>query len=150
MSCSRLFSRCAITADLSSVARAGRSTGETYHWLLRDADASAGAIPFLIHSLWNNLGQGGHFDYQRIPNSVTGYTHRPQFVHISNFNVGLFAQQAGLTLDEAHNFAGMYARFKSGNADASKPYGLSEDQYKFIEAGYKAGMSGLYGPAVSF
>ena len=96
------------------------------------------------------MKDGGRFDYQREGNSLTGFVQRPHFAHVSNFNVGLFAQQAGLTLDEAHRFAGGYASLFSRNADPSKPYGLNEDQYKFIEAGYKAGASGLYGPVASF
>ena len=135
------------SADLSSVASAGRLTGENYARLLRNPNSASGAFNYLAGSLGSHLGHGGSLDYQREGNFLTGYTHRPQFAHISNFNVGLFAQQAGLTLDEAHRFAGGYARLFSNNADPSKPYGLNKDQYDFIEAGYKAGASGLYGPA---
>ena len=46
------------------------------------------------------LAQWGNFDYQRQGNAITGGTHLPQFVHVSNFNVGLFCQQAGLSLDD--------------------------------------------------
>src|SRR2546421_5140460 len=64
------------------------------------------------------LSKRGKFSY--------GFVQRPHFAHVSNFNVGLFAQQAGLTLDEAHRFAGEYASLLSRNADPSKPYGLNE------------------------
>jgi hypothetical protein len=39
----------------------------------------------------------------------------PQYRDASNFNVGLFCQQAGLPLEEVLEAAGRYARIFSGN-----------------------------------
>jgi hypothetical protein len=87
-------------ADLSVVAAAGRDAGAMYRSLLSNPDTAPGALPNLLATLDVNLGHGGTFDYQRQGNLLTGYTQLRQFKHVSNVDVGLFAQQAGLTLDE--------------------------------------------------
>ncbi len=132
-------------ADLSRVAAAGRETGFYYRLLSRVALPPIAAAPFLYGSLDLHLGHGGSFDYQRRGNLVTGYTHFPQFRHVSNFNVGLFGQQAGLSLDDTLSNAGRYARVFSGNAKSDQRYGLDETNVNFITAGYNAGKSGVFG-----
>ena len=132
-------------ADLSSVAAAGRQVGSTYRAMLTSPEGAAAAFPYLVTQLGLNVAQWGNFDYQRQGNVITGGTHLPQFVHVSNFNVGLFCQQAGLSLDDTLQFAGTYACWRSNNSDTSKPHCLNADQFEYITAGYKAGQSGMFG-----
>ncbi len=133
------------TANLEPVAAKGRTVGEQYRALLNDPESAAGAIPYLIGALIADLGQGGTFDYQRKGNFLTGYVHFRQFRDVSNFNVGLYCQQAGLSLDETLSYAGSYAKVFSGNAKLRKRYGLDPQTAKFIRMGYKAGESGIFG-----
>jgi hypothetical protein len=84
-------------------------------------ESAEGAIGYLALTLDEYLGHGGTFDYQRKGNMITGYTQLRQFRDVSNFSVGLFFQQAGLTLDEALGFAGAYAHFLSSNAKPDQP-----------------------------
>lgn len=133
------------TADLSAVAAAGREVGSTYRAMLSSPEGAAAAFPYLVTQLGLNVAQWGKFDYQRQGNVITGGTHLPQFVHVSNFNVGLFCQQAGLTLDDTLQFAGTYACGRSSNSDPSKPHCLNADQLTYITAGYKAGQNGMFG-----
>jgi hypothetical protein len=132
-------------ADLSAVAAAGRQVGSTYRAMLTSPEGAAAAFPYLVTQLGLNVAQWGNFDYQRQGNVITGGSHLPQFVHVSNFNVGLFCQQAGLTLDDTLQFAGTYACWRSNNSDPSKPHCLNADQFEYITAGYKAGQSGMFG-----
>jgi hypothetical protein len=111
-------------ADLSVVAAAGRDSGATYRSLLSNPDTAPGALLNLLATLDANLGHGGTFDYQRQGNLLTGYTQLRQFKHVSNVNVGQFAQQAGLTLDETLTVAGGYAGLLLGNARPDQPHGL--------------------------
>jgi len=130
-------------SNLAEVAEAGRRAGAEYHAQMSDpATADSAQIAFLTH-LGVALGHGGVFDYQRGPgNSITGFEQRPWFRSISNINVGLFGQQAGLSLDELLGFAGIFAWFRSGNADSSQPYHLDPQTRQFIERGYQIGASG--------
>lgn len=75
---------------------------------------------------------------------ITGYTQLPQFRHVSNFNIGLFAQQAGLSLDEALGISGMYAKWLSRNYKPDQPYGLDPENTEFIRKGFEAGASGVF------
>jgi hypothetical protein len=136
--------------DLSDVAAAGRNLGETYNRLIRNPEAAPTAFGHLLGGLFSNVGTGGTFDYQRAEgNLITGFTQLRPFRNVSNFNVGLFCQQAGLTLEETLSFAGVYAARFSSNADSSQAYGLDVDTYKYIVEGHKVGQSGVYGPAAS-
>lgn len=90
------------------------------------------------------LGHGGTFDYQRQGNMITGYTHLQQFEAVSNLNVGLFGQQAGLTLDEVLNIAGRFACNFSKNAKPDQPYCLDPKQLEYMTRGYKVGESGVF------
>jgi hypothetical protein len=96
--------------------------------------------------LGNNLRQGGTFDYQRRGNFITGFTQLPQFRDVSNFNVGLFCQQAGLTLEQTQTIAGSYAHLFSGNADPNAPHGLDTRNARFTATGFNIGQSGVFGP----
>lgn len=125
------------TADLSEVAAAGRQAKETLDKLSVFPPAY---LAYLAGTLGSNVGQAGRFDYQRQGNIVTGYTHLQQFVKVSNLNVGLFAQQAGLTLDQTLIIAGEFARLRSSNGED----GLNRTQREFITLGYKIGASGMF------
>jgi hypothetical protein len=133
-------------ADLAAVAAAGRSAGTTFRAMLDNPETTAGAFPYLAAVLGINLGHAGTFDYQRRGNVITGYTHLPQFAHVSNFNVGLFAQQAGLPLEQILWIAGKFACNRSNNAKEKEPYCLDQEhQRRYIEAGYNAGQSNAFG-----
>jgi hypothetical protein len=95
-------------ADLAPVAVAGRQVGNAFRAMLQNPDTTAGAGIYLATSLGIYLGHGGWFDYQREGNHITGFTPLPQYRNISKFNVGLFCQQAGLSLDESLRIAGGY------------------------------------------
>jgi hypothetical protein len=101
----------------------------------------------LIGALAANVATGGEFDYQRVgPQSdvlTGGFQQLPQFRDVSNFNVGLFGQQAGLTLGETLSLAGTYAKLMSGNA--SSGYVPNSRNYEFTVTGYETGASGVYG-----
>jgi hypothetical protein len=66
---------------------------------------------------------------------------------VSNFNVGLFSQQAGLTLVMTLGLAGLYASKNSSNYRPDQPYGLDPQTREFIERGYEAGESGVFDSA---
>jgi hypothetical protein len=100
---------------------------------------------YLYGSLGLSLGHGGTFDYQRSGSFLTGYTQFPQFRDVSNVNVGLFAQQAGLTLDQALDIAGLYAKYFSGNARPDQPNSLDSETAEFIKIGFRKGESGAFG-----
>ncbi len=133
------------TADLSAVAAAGRQVGSTYRTMLSSPEGAAGAYPYLLTQLALNLAHWGKFDYQRRGNVITGGTHLTQFANVSNFNVGLLGQQAGLSLDDMLQFAGAFACWRSNNADPSMQHCLNAEQHEYILAGYKAGQSGMFG-----
>jgi hypothetical protein len=67
-----------------------------------------------------------------------------QFRDISNVNVGLFCQQAGLSLHETLQISGLYAVLYSSNADRCQPYALDPRTREFIEVGYGIGKDGLF------
>jgi hypothetical protein len=133
-------------ADLAAVAAAGRAAGMTFRAMLDNPETAAGAFPYLGTMLGVNFGHAGTFDYQRRRNMITGYTHLPQFAHVSIFNVGLFAQQAGLPLEQILWIAGKFACNRSANSKPGEPYCLDpEHQRRYITAGYESGQSGVFG-----
>ena len=131
--------------DLAPMAAAGRRTGQMYQTMLSSPEGSGGALPYLATAILTNIGQGGVFDYQRQGNHLTGFVQMPQYRDVSNFNVGLFCQQAGLPLEEVLEAAGRYARIFSGNVKPDQPYGLDSQTADFIKSGYAVGQSGLFG-----
>jgi hypothetical protein len=132
-------------ADWSAVAIAGRQLGAMYQSMPNNPDGAQDAISYLGVSLGAALGHGGTFDYQRSGNHVTGFTQLPQFRNVSNVNVGLLAQQAGLTLDEALTIAGKFAGVQSSNAKPGQPYGLDPQTTQFITTGFDIEKSGVFG-----
>lgn len=111
--------------------------------MLNAPEGGTGPLAYLAAALGSNVGQGGKFDYQREANSDGSFTHLNQFVHVSNFNVGLFCQQAGLSFDETVEIAGTYATFRSKNKN-KQPYVPNSDNYEFMKKGYEAGKSGMF------
>ncbi|MBS0219451.1 MAG: hypothetical protein JSR91_01795 [Proteobacteria bacterium] len=86
------------------------------------------------------------FDYQRraYPFGKDGFTQLPQFRDVSNFNVGLISQQAGVPLWYTLMRAGEYARARSNNYKPDQRYGLDPQTREFIELGYRVGASRVY------
>jgi hypothetical protein len=135
--------------DLAKVAAAGRRVGERFVSVLSNPNFAPGAILTLGSGLGALVGQGGIYDYQRRGNRITGYLQLPHFRNISNVNVGLAGQQAGLSLDELLRISGLFAQAASSNSDPSDPYGLSAQTRRYIETGYEIGRSGAFGPPTS-
>jgi hypothetical protein len=135
-------------ADLQTVAAKGREAGETFREMRKNPMKRAFADAYLLATLGLNVGQGGTFDHQRSGNMLTGYTQFRHFRPIANVNVGVFAQQAGLTLEQTLEVAGLYARNFSSNTDPSKPHGLDPITLHYITQGYKIGQSGVFDPIV--
>lgn len=134
-------------ADLTPVAEAGRKIGERYRTLLEDPNASGGALIYLGASLKEYVAQRGIFDYQRERISFFSYRYIDDYRAVSNFNVGLFCQQAGLTLNETLSIAGGYAHWFSSNAAPDRPYGLDQHNYGNTALGWETGASGVFDPA---
>lgn len=132
-------------ANLAPVVVTGQYIGQTYSSMLNDPVTSESALFYLGGALLGAVGQGGIYDYQRQGNRITGYTQRPQFRDVSNFNVGLITQAAGLTLDETLTYAGDLAYAESSNYSPNQPYGLSPRTAAFISLGYSYGQSGVFG-----
>jgi hypothetical protein len=136
-------------ADLRPVAATGRDVGRAYIEMLNTPETAAGAAPALYAGLGMHVGHGGTFDYQRQGSHITGFAQFPQYRDVSNFNVGLLCQQAGLSLDKTLGIAGGFARFFSSDAKADQPYHLDPRTAAFIRAGYNVGASGVFGQAVT-
>lgn len=136
-------------ADLGPVAAAARKVGAEYLAMLNNPQAANGASLYLFASLALNVGQGGVFDYQRQGNPFTGFTQLSQFRNVADFNVGLFCQQVGLSLDETLRIAGIYAGVFSNNARRAQPYGLDTTTAGFIRIGYNIGATGIFDQAAT-
>ncbi len=133
--------------DLNNVASAGREAGDTYRRLLTRPGGGGGfALVNLGLTMRRYIAQGGAFDYQRERNDAdpTRFTQLRQFRNVSNVNVGLFAQQAGISLHDVLTMAGQYAGKNSSNARPDQPYGLDRQTKEFIEIGYRIGQSGAF------
>jgi hypothetical protein len=134
-------------ADLSEVVVTGHVIRDTYSSLLNDPEFAGSASIYLGSAILSAVGQGGTYDYQRRRNPFNGkYIQLPQFRDVSNFNVGLLTQAAGLTLDETLSYAGDLAYWESSNYSPNQPYGLSPRTAAFITLGYTYGQSGAFGP----
>jgi hypothetical protein len=131
--------------DLGPVAAAGRRARQQVEEMLQNPETAAGASPYLYAAAGMNVGQGGFFDYQRKGNHLTGFVQYPHFRNVSNFNVGLFAHQAGMSLDQALTVSGVYSRL-FGRPDLSQPNGLQARTAEFIKKGFEAGASGIFDP----
>jgi hypothetical protein len=115
-----------------------------YESLLAREESAESASGYLLMTVGRNLGHGGVFDYQRRGNMLAGYRQFRDFKHVSNFNIGLFAQQAGLTLEEALGISGRFASMFSKNAQPDQPYGLDPEDTDYIRRGFAAGQSGMF------
>jgi RHS repeat-associated protein len=127
------------TSDVSDVAAAGRKAAADS---TANGSFSTGAVGFYT-ALGEAVGTGGQFDDQRMGRQsdviTGGFQQLPQFRDVSNFNVGLFAQQAGMTLEETLTTAGTFAHWFSGNSSPNSPYGLAPQTAEFIRTGWQAG-----------
>ncbi len=114
-------------ADLDNVAAAGRAAFRAglVNWLKNPLKVEE-AIDYGIELIRKDLAQGGRFDYQRllIPDTLPDYLQLPQFRDVSNFNVGLFMQQAGFPLWATKFIAGKYAERYSSNYRPNERDGL--------------------------
>lgn len=131
-------------ADLAKVAEAGRSLGDLTKTMLENPNSSSDTLAVLGSGLLLNLGHGGTFDYQRVGSYSDGFTQYRQFRDIADVNVGLFAQQAGLSKDETLSVSGFFARNLSSNTHPSEPYSLDPRTRVLIEQGYALGESGAF------
>jgi hypothetical protein len=129
------------TADLGPVATAGRQAGVTYRLMMAGGDPVRVGLAqnYLIGSLGIHLGHAGMFDYQREGSIFTKYDQHPQWRNVSNVNVGLFCQQAGLPLDMTLSIAGTFALVASDNRNLRAPYFLNHQTAEFIKLGYELG-----------
>lgn len=132
--------------DLAAVAKAGREAGDTFRALAVTSTTLPAAAEYLRRALRDNVGQGGRFDYQRRRDEANpdNFVQLRQFRDISNVNVGLFCQQAGMSLHETLQVSGLYAAMYSSNADRSQPYALDARTREFIEVGYGIGRDGSF------
>ncbi len=134
------------TSDLSGVAAAGKSLKADVTQTLSGWDETGGtALSLLYFGLKKDLRQNGDFDYQRATFVAGDLQQLRQFWDVSNFNVGLLAQQAGLSLDEVLTIAGTYARLNSSNYHPDQPYGLDKQTKDLTVLGFQTGVSGAYG-----
>jgi hypothetical protein len=132
--------------DLSPVAAAGRQAGSGYRAMLDNPQTAPLAPFYLATALGVSLGHAGTFDYQRRGNIITGYTQLPQFREVANINVGIFAQQAGLTLDETLKLAEVFAWGRSNNYHHDQSNGLDDKTAQFIRSGFNIAKTGVFGP----
>lgn len=130
------------TSDLSEVAATGRKTGDFVRAaILNDPKNAPAAIGYLLARLGLDLGQGGSFDFQREGNNLTGWKHFPWYEYVSNFNIGLYLQQAGLPLSVALGISGLYASL------FSKTRSVDSGKADLIRQGYAVGKSGSFEPS---
>jgi hypothetical protein len=139
--------------DLRAVAEAGRQMRKSAvtNWL-DDPLKAQDAYRYAVELVRKELGQGGQFDYQRLwipDNAASDYLQLPQFRDVSNFNVGLFMQQAWVPLETTLLIAGEYAKAHSSNYMPDQPYGLDPRTRQWIERGYKVGKTGMFTSALA-
>lgn len=129
------------TADLGPVATAGRQAGVIYRQIMAGGDPVRVGLAqsYLIGSLGIHLGHAGLFDYQREGSIFTNYDQHRQWRNVSNVNVGLYCQQAGLPLDVTLSIAGTFAAAASDNRNWKAPFFLDPQTAEFIKLGYELG-----------
>ena len=131
-------------SDLSNVAAAGKALRQEWKDDLKGTHVRA-AIQALYGGLKGGVGHNGDFDYQRATLVSGSLQQLRQFRDVSNFDVGLLGQQAGLSLTEVLNLAGDYAREnKTLNYKPNEPYGLDPRTMEWEVIGYDLGER-LYG-----
>jgi hypothetical protein len=145
-----------ILNNLDQVAAAGRRAGEEYRRQIMSPEEAAGAPFAFAFSAIRDVAAGGRFDYQRKGNQLGGlaaellhgpraleFTPLRQFRPISNINVGLWGQQAGLTLDETLKLADWWSTF-IGRTNPKSAYNLYSKTELYIREGYRIGQQGLF------
>ena len=139
--------------DLRRVAEAGRAAGKAglAGIVAAATPGASGPSAAALHQAYGQtrtaIGQGGEFDYQRkaAAGGKDGFIQLRRFRNVSNFNVGLFMQQAGAPLDFALGIAGLYAWKNSSNFRPDRPpYFLDPQTEEFIRQGHAAGQSGAF------
>jgi len=133
--------------DLSPVAEAGKKAGIRFREIEegRGFYGTLDAWKFMYDALRDNLGHGGAFDYQRRKNDQGSFTFLDQFRGVANYNVGLFCQQAGFSLDQTFAMARTYALTHSDIRRLPSAYYLDDFNKYYIQQGWKAGQSGVFG-----
>jgi len=142
--------------NLDQVAAAGRQAGEAYREQLVTPEGEAGALGVFALNAIRDVAAGGRFDYQRKGNQPGGlaaellhgpraleFTQLRQFRPISNINVGLWGQQAGLTLDETLKLADIWSTL-IGRTNPNSPSNLYSKTELYIREGYRIGQQGLF------
>ena len=132
-------------ADLSDVAKAGKHLKTANDAARRAGDPPTAIVGQQYAVLKENLAHNGNFDYQRVTFAQGNLQQLRQFRDVSNFNVGLLAQQAGMSLNDILTIAGNFAKSNSSNYDPNQPYGLDPQTRDFTTLGYQTGESGVYG-----
>jgi hypothetical protein len=132
--------------DLKTVADAGRQFGQMFRAVYSSGIAGpAKAMVVLGVGLGVDFGYAGTFDYQREGSLFFGYTPHRQFEAISNVNIGVFAAQAGLPLEDILWTAGLFAyasHWATGAPDYSGySYLNSPTNTSRIRLGYELGKS---------
>ena len=136
-------------SDLSDVAAAGRNAGQKMRAKMLVGPVNAATVvESLRDDLKRTLDHGGSFYYQRRVDDKdpSKFMQLPQFRNVSNVNVGLFMQQAGIPLPITLTVAGLFAFKYSNNYRPDEEYGLDPQTREFIENGYKIGERGLFNP----
>ncbi|MGO9009674.1 MAG: RHS repeat domain-containing protein [Bryobacteraceae bacterium] len=135
------------TSDLKDVAATGRAIKQRYKELMRSDQSGVGlgADIFAGLGIRQALHHNGDYDYQRVTLVDGDLQQLPQFRDVSNFNVGLLGQQAGLSLDELLSIVGDYAKHNSSNYSPDQPYGLDPRTKDLTVSGFQTGASGVYG-----
>jgi hypothetical protein len=132
------------TADMTPVAKTGQLFGLALREMLQHTESVGLAPLFFVVGLGATLGHAGVFDYQREGSFIFGYTQHREFLDISNVNIGVFAQQAGLPEKLTLWLAGMFALMASSNARPNQPYFQETQNVDLIRLGYKIGASGVF------
>jgi len=115
------------TTDVSPVVAAGQLLGRCLaleqeltpsRSIIVQAQGFIWTTETLFIGLGSTLGWGGLFDYQRT--GAPGFFQQyPQYRDVSNFNIGVLAQQAGLSEAYIQRIAGLAAAIGSSNSSFS-------------------------------
>jgi hypothetical protein len=134
------------TGDISSVVRAGQTFGLSVETSLARANVIGAAAGF-VAGLGASLGTYGFFDYQRkgFPGSTPMYY--SQYRDLSNFSIGVFGQQAGMSETAIARIAGLFAGLFSSNAHPgfSDPQNwMALQNREMIHLGYSLSAQGAF------
>jgi len=124
-------------------------SGYAFRAMLQNQDTTAGAGIDLATSLGIYLGQGGWFDYQRQGNRITSLTPLPHYRDVSNFNVGLFRQQAGCHLTKHCELPEVMPVSFPIDTKRDQSYGLEQRTRSMIATGFNMSASGTFDEATA-